>query len=180
MRETQRITEIAILVALAVVLELVFSFLPKLPQGGRVSLAMLPLFVIAWRHGFKWGVIGGAVYGLLNLMLDGVLYHWASIFFDYTIAFGVIGFAAFAKKWFGDNIIAFSIGIVVGSILRFISHFISGFLLFGGYAADAGFDSIYLYSLSYNATYTLPTLIITLIVGIAIFIPLNHILNRDT
>ena len=177
MRETRRITEIAILVALAVVIELVFSFLPKLPQGGRVSLAMLPIFILAWRHGLKWGVIGGAIYGLLNLMLDGVLYHWASVFLDYTVAFGVLGFSVIAKKLIGDTSIGFGVGIVLGSILRFISHFISGFLLFGGYAEEAGFESIYLYSLSYNITYVLPSMIITLIVGIIIFAPLKHISN---
>ncbi len=176
MKETRRITEIAVLISLAIVIELAFSFLPKLPQGGRISIAMLPLFIIAWRHGFKWGVIGGAVYGLLNLMLDGVLYHWASIFLDYTIAFGVIGFAAFSKKLFGDNIVSFGVGIVIGSTLRFISHFISGFLLFGMYAEGAGFDSIYLYSLSYNITYVLPSMLFTLLVGIVIFQPIKRII----
>ena len=175
MKETRRMTEIAILIALAVVIELAFSFLPKLPQGGRVSIAMLPLFIIAWRHGFKWGVIGGAVYGILNLMFDGVLYHWASFFLDYTVAFGVIGFAAFAKKILGDNIVAFGAGIIIGSVLRFISHFISGFLLFGQYAEGAGFNSIYLYSLSYNMTYVLPSMLFTLVIGVIIFEPLKRI-----
>lgn len=175
MKETRRLTEIAILIALAIVIELAFSFLPKLPQGGRISIAMLPIFIIAWRHGFKWGVIGGAVYGVLNLMLDGILYHWASFFLDYTVAFGVIGFAAFAKKLIGDNPFGFGVGIVVGSTLRFISHFISGFLIFGQYAEGAGFDSIYIYSLSYNITYILPSMIFTLVIGIILFQPLKRI-----
>lgn len=177
MRRTQVLTEIAVLIALAVVIELAFSFLPKLPQGGRISIAMLPLFIIAWRHGLKWGIIGGAVYGVLNLMLDGVLWHWASFFLDYTIAFGVLGFAFIAKKIIGDTPLGFGVGIVIGSTLRFISHFISGFLIFGGYASDAGFDSIYIYSLSYNITYVLPSMIFTLIIGLIIFKPLKKIAN---
>ena len=174
MTETRRMTEVAILVAMAIVLELALSFLPAMPQGGRISISMLPLFVITWRHGIKYGVIGGVVYGILNLMLDGKLYHWGSFFLDYTIAFGLLGFTAIFKSIIGDNVYGFGVAIVVGFILRFFSHFLSGVILFGEYAEG----NVYIYSATYNLTYLLPAMIVTLIVGVAVFFPLKS-LERD-
>ena len=77
--------ETSILVSLTVVLDLIFKAIPfmDMPQGGSVSLTMLPLLVISFRNGPKWGLIGGVLYAVINLLLDGKLYHWSSIFLDY-------------------------------------------------------------------------------------------------
>ncbi|MEC9484286.1 MAG: ECF transporter S component [Candidatus Izemoplasma sp.] len=171
MNNTRVLVEVAILVAMAFVLEFAFSFLPNMPQGGRVSISVLPLIVIAWRNGPLAGVIGGVVYGLLNLMLDGVLYHWGSFFLDYTIAFGVIGLVGFIKRFTGDNIVTFALAIVVGYCLRFLSHVLAGVLLFSEYAGD---QNVWVYSIVYNATYLLPALILTLLVGVVVYFPLKQ------
>lgn len=175
MRETKRITEIAILVSLAIVIELVSKFIPSLPQGGSINVATLPLFVLAYRHGIKWGVISGFVYGLLSYMLFGAFYHWASILLDYGLAFGVIGFSGIFRYFGKDNIWSFSAGVVFGSFLRFIMHTISGVIVFSfllGYNEDV---NAYWYSISYNATYILPSMILVLIVGLAVFKPIQMI-----
>ena len=175
MNRTKLITEIAVFVAFAVVLEVVFTglaiFIPflQLPYGGRISLAMLPIFIVAHRHGVKWGVYAGVTYGLLNLMLDAKLYHWASLFTDYIFAFGVIGLSAYGRKLFGDNKVGFVVGVVIGSSLRLFSHFVSGVLLFSGFASYYGFDNVYLYSISYNSYYVIPSGILVAVVGVIIF-----------
>jgi len=175
MNKTKIITEIAVFVAFAVVLEVVFTglaiFIPilQLPYGGRISLAMLPIFIVAHRHGFKYGVYAGVTYGLLNLMIDAKLYHWASFFTDYVFAFGVIGFGAVGRKLFGDNIKGFVVGVLIGSSLRLFSHFLSGVLLFSGFAEYYGFENIYLYSFVYNAYYVIPSGILVAVVGAVIF-----------
>jgi thiamine transporter len=173
MNRTRILVEVAILVAMAFVLELGFSFLPAMPQGGRIGVSMLPLIVIAWRHGIGFGIIGGVVYGLLNLMLDGVLYHWASFFLDYTIAFGVIGFSGIAKKLFGDKVYVFGLAILLAFVFRFISHTVSGVLLFGEYA-PAG-QNVWIYSMGYQLTYLLPAFVITLLVGLGVYFPLKSL-----
>jgi thiamine transporter len=173
MNRTRVLVEVAILVAMAFVLEFTFSFLPKMPQGGRVGISMLPLVVIAWRHGVVQGWIGGIVFGLLNLMLDGVLYHWGSFFLDYTVAFGLVGMTGFFRPMFKDNVVVFSLAIIVAYILRFVSTVLSGVLLFGEYA-PAG-ESVWVYSIVYNTTYLLPALILTTIVGIPIYYVLKSI-----
>jgi thiamine transporter len=170
MKTTRVLVEVAILVAMAFVLEFAFSFLPSMPQGGRVSLSLLPLIVNAWRNGPYAGVIGGIVYGLLNLMLDGVLYHWGSFFLDYTVAFGLIGLVGFIRKAKLDNVIGFALAIVIAFVLRFFSHVLSGVLIFASYAGD---QNVWLYSMGYNATYLVPALILTFIVGVIVYFPLK-------
>lgn len=178
---TKELTEIAVLVAMAVVLEVIFTglgaFFPilQMPYGGRVSLAMLPLFIITYRHGLGWGVIGGVTYGILNLLLDGVLWHWASLPLDYIIAFGVIGFSYVGKLLLGDNLKGFSLMVVIGVVLRFISHWFAGWLLFADYMPES-FDNPMVYSLVYNGYYLLPSMILIIIVGALLY---DRIIKAD-
>ncbi len=168
----REIAEVGILVSMAVVLELIFSVFPAMPQGGRVSISMLPLIVIAWRRGFTWGIIGGVVYGTINqFVIDGIMYHWASYLLDYLVAFGGVGVVVIMKKLWKDNVIAFEIGIFLAYLVRFISSSTSGVLIFGEYADG----NVYLYSMTYNATYLLPALILTLFVGIGVYFPIKRI-----
>lgn len=176
MRSTRVLVEVAILVAMAFVLEIAFSFLPAMPQGGRVSLSVLPIIVISWRNGPYAGIVGGVVYGLLNLMLDGVLYHWGSFFLDYTIAFGLIGLSGLVRKAGLDNVGGFGLAIFVGYLLRFLSHTLSGVLLFSQYAGD---ENVWLYSLGYQTTYLLPAFLLTLVVGVIVYFPLKTLENNE-
>lgn len=176
MSRTRVLVEVAILVAMAFVLEFTFSFLPKMPQGGRIGISMLPLVVIAWRHGVVQGWVGGIVFGLLNLMLDGILYHWGSFFLDYTIAFGLVGMTGFFKPLIKDHVVVFSASIITAFILRFISSVLSGVVLFGEYAPEG--ESVWIYSIVYNATYLLPAMILTVFVGIPTYFAIKSI-DRD-
>ena len=171
---TKELTEVAVLIAVAVVLEVVFTglgaFFPILvmPYGGRVSLSMLPLFVVAYRHGLVKGVIAGVVYSLFNLLLDAVLWHWASFFLDYVLAFGAIGLGYIGVTLFGKNRNGFIALVVIGVFLRFLFHWLSGWVIFAEYM-PAEFDSPYFYSLVYNAYYLVPSMALIIVVGIALF-----------
>jgi len=170
---TNQITEIGILLALATVTELAFMFLPRQPQGGSISLTMLPLFVITYRHGFKVGLIGGMIYGFLDLMLNGfTIYHWGSLFLDYLFAFGAVGLSALAFKIDKDSAIYFMVGILIGSFARFIMHFLSGAILFGEYAPEG--TPVVLYSLTYNGSYMLGSMVLCMVIGGLIFRRLNE------
>ena len=185
--KTRTLTEIGILVALAVVLELVFTglavFMPflALPYGGRISLSMLPLFIITYRHGIKAGVIGGIGYGLLNLMLDGVLYHWGSLFLDYIFAFGAIGFGGVIFYVMDKNVASFTVSLVIGTIGRFVFSFLSGAIIFAillGYI-DEDFTNPWLYSLVYNVYYILPSAGLSLLVGIPVILVLEQVAPEE-
>lgn len=146
--------EAAIMIALAVVLSFVKVW--SMPQGGDVSLTMLPLFLLAYRRGAVTGIISGVIYGLLSLMFDGVIYHPMSVLLDYTLAYGVLGVAGFFKK----NYKGIILGTTVGMALRYLCSLLSGALLFAEYAGE---QNPWIYSLGYNATYMVPELIICVI-----------------
>ena len=69
--KTKRITESAMLLAVAIVLEVMAKlFIPELPFGGQITLvSMLPVVLISYRHGVKWGFIASATYALLEMAI---------------------------------------------------------------------------------------------------------------
>ena len=68
---TKRLTESALLLAIAVVLELVSKLLGlELPFGGTITLAsMFPVVLISYRYGVKWGLLSGFTYSLLQMIM---------------------------------------------------------------------------------------------------------------
>ena len=154
--KTQIITECGIAIALAALLS--FLTVVKMPQGGAVSLVMLPLFITAYRRGVVYGILTGAVYGLVSLLIDGVIYHPLSVLLDYVLAFGLVGIAGFFKP----DTKGIIFGTFLGVLCRFTSSFLSGWLLFASYAPEG--QNVILYSLGYQAAYLVPELIICLVV----------------
>ena len=69
--KTKRLTESAMLIAIAVVLELAGRMvIPPMPFGGQLTLcAMLPIVLISYRHGVKWGLVAGFAYALVQMAL---------------------------------------------------------------------------------------------------------------
>ena len=63
------LTEGAIFVALAQVISYLKLF--ELPQGGSITVAMLPIFLYCARWGFGPGMLASFVYSVLQLLLDG-------------------------------------------------------------------------------------------------------------
>ena len=64
---TERLTVSAIMIALASVLSL---FTPlALPQGGGITImSMLPIILISYRYGLKWGTATAFIYSVIQLL----------------------------------------------------------------------------------------------------------------
>ncbi|MEM5687565.1 energy-coupled thiamine transporter ThiT [Bacillus cereus] len=95
MRNTnlQAMIESAILAAFALVID-ILPLSIKLPTGGSISFAMIPIFIIAYRWGFKSAFLGGLVWGLLQIVVgDAYILTPIQAFIEYFIAFAFIGFA---------------------------------------------------------------------------------------
>ncbi|MGR5918758.1 energy-coupled thiamine transporter ThiT [Bacillus pacificus] len=95
MRNTnlQAMIESAILAAFALVID-ILPLSIKLPTGGSISFAMIPIFIIAYRWGFKSAFLGGLVWGLLQIVVgDAYILTPVQAFIEYFIAFAFIGFA---------------------------------------------------------------------------------------
>lgn len=187
-RKTLFLVEVAVFAALAVLLDYVSNIISLRiwPQGGSISIAMVPVFIMAFRWGIKGGLTTGFLLGALQLV---VTQPWIATpiqaFIDYFVAFTVVGVAGiFAKQVqqrFADGekakanayIIA---GVFLGSLLRYICHFVTGVIFFGMYAPEG--QPIALYSFLYNGSYMLPSAIISGIVVVALYVSASRVLLR--
>lgn len=165
MKKTRILAEIAISVALACVFH--FIRIWEMPQGGSVSLAMVPILFISFRRGAKSGITAGAIYGLISIIFDGTIYHPMSILLDYIFAFGILGIAGF----FPATVPGVILGSAAAVLGRFFFSLMSGVFLFASYAPEG--QSPWIYSLIYNGSYMLPELLIavTLLVILYVSVP---------
>lgn len=161
MTKTRKLTEIAVCIAMAVVGSFIKVW--EMPQGGSVALTMVPILLIAIKRGPWAGAVTGAIYGVLSLLIAGVIYHPMSILLDYVLAFGLLGLAGFFRK----NVPQVILGCFVGVAGRFVSSLVSGAVLFAEYA-PAG-QNPWIYSLVYQATYLVPEFIISAVIIVLLF-----------
>ena len=158
------LAESAVLIALGTVLSLIK--LADLPYGGSITMvSMLPLLLIAYRHGMPWGFACGAIYGAVQqlLGLKNLSYFTtpgsivAIIVFDYLLAFAVIGIGGIGRRS-KNQPVALCCGAFLAGLLRYICHVISGATVWAGISIPT--KAALLYSFVYNATYMLPETII--------------------
>lgn len=170
-QKNRRLTESALMLALATILAefAVFEF----PFGGSVTLfSQVPVILISYRYGVKWGAATGLVMSVIQLIfgiknfsyVSGITAFLILALCDYLIAFTALGLGGMFKNKIKNDVLAISLGGVVVSVIRFICHFISGATIWKEYAEGA---PVLEYSLTYNASYMLPELIIT-VVGLVI------------
>lgn len=157
--------ECSMLIALATVLSLLK--LVDLPYGGSVTCAsMLPIVIIAYRHGIRWGLVSGLVYGVIQQLLGlhtlTYVTTWQSILavilLDYVLAFTVMGLGGVFRRACPRQSTALFCGALLGCFLRYLMHVISGATVWAGLSIPT--TAALAYSLSYNATYMLPEAII--------------------
>ena len=179
----QLLLEIAILGALSFILDRLVLF--EMPQGGSITLSMLPIIVMAFRWGLAGGMLTGFISGLLQLITGPKVFHWAQVLLDYTLAYTLVGLAAITSIWLirtvakkNKNGMAAAIitGTVIGGLLRYLIHFIGGIVFFGEYAPEG--QPAWLYSLLYNGSYMIPSIILCAIVSVLLFTTAPRLLKR--
>ncbi|MFL2933285.1 MAG: energy-coupled thiamine transporter ThiT [Nitrososphaerales archaeon] len=140
------LAEGAIMVSIAIVLDLISTLLPSLPQGGSVTLgAMVPLLLFAIRRGYVYGIAAGMLFSIVTLAFrPPFIVSPIQFLLDYPLAFGALGLAGI----FSSNVIA---ATFVGIFGRFLAHFISGIVWFGEYAPEG--TPVAVYSAVYNGSY---------------------------
>lgn len=169
------IVEIAMLVSLALVLDLAIFKIKVVAQGGSISLAMVPLVLIALRKGFVKSFIAcGIVYGFLNCLIDG--YGFITYPLDYLLGFGSLAIVGLFRTLIMNKdakvTIKGTVFLVVSILLactgRTIASTISGIVLY---------DTPFVESLIYQLTYMGPSMIILIVVVLILYRPIM-LLNR--
>lgn len=199
------LVESAVMIALAAVLELVAKMvIPEMPFGGQVTIvSMLPIVLVGWKYGISKGVVTGFIYALVQMALGvktisalilptsddylgGVGNVVLMFIFDYIVAYTVLGLGALFKNKIKNTSASLSLGAFTVLTFRYISHIISGYILYGAWAewffTQDGFYSwgetimntytgnalSLVYSIIYNGFYMIPEIIITTIVAFII------------
>jgi len=181
-KETRIIVEIALLVGVALVFDVIAGLFSPFKYGGSISPAMLPIFIIAYRRGLKPGLYAGFIFGVLQALLAEVLGYgvfafivdegwWKFIvmfFLDYILPFTLLGLAGVFKNPLKSKT-SFILGISLGSLLRYLSHSVSGVLIWSYYAELANMN-VYLYSfVAYNLPYIAASYAFCLVIGIILY-----------
>ena len=170
----REMTEVAMLVALALILDMPFLKFKIGANGGSISFTMVPLFVIAWRYGpIKSFFYIALVYCWLSILLDGE--PLSSYPFDYCFAYGSIALAGLFKKqvliekfkWTG--VLFLILSIFIACVFRILSHSISSVIFY---------EVTFLEGLVYNVLYVGPCLGIVTAALLALYKPLIDINNR--
>jgi thiamine transporter len=151
----RRLTESGMMIALATAISFVCSLIPvppfNFPFGGGITIAgMLPIVIIAYLYGARWGLLTGFVYSLIQMLLGhstvaGLFLptsdsYMGSIgaavlicFIDYILAYTVLGLGGlFRRKTTPTR--ALVLGCVVALGCRYLCHIISGAIFYGAWA----------------------------------------------
>ena len=193
-----------IMVAAAALLSFIKVF--ELPYGGSITLcSMLPIMLVGYMYGVRFGMLCGVVDGVIQAILGTATSAFAGqkwwgvlliLFFDYIVAFSVLGLGGAFSKKIKNPQTSFLLGIIVAGLARFAAHFVSGFILFGQYAewyftqegfpkfggrilADySGLKLSMIYSAIYNASYMIPEIIATAVVGVILISVLHKVIKK--
>ncbi|KXU48996.1 MAG: energy-coupled thiamine transporter ThiT [Coprobacillus cateniformis] len=154
--------QLAMFMALTIVLGYVNKIIPEMPQGGTISIDIIAIFLCAYLMGTGYGVICGVGVAILQFAL-GIASYWGpwSVLLDYVLPLAVCGLAGLLKPTKIGSVPIYW-GIIFAMFLKYISHFLSGAFLFAEYAPE-GMNPI-IYSLGYNLPYNLVTMILCMVV----------------
>ncbi len=182
-KKTKIMVEGALMIALATAMSFVMIF--NLPYGGSVTLEMVPLVVMSYRHGAKWGFLTAFIHGIIQMMIGfgnvmacpTIISQLGCILLDYLLGFGVLGFAYAIGKLSRLKGVGYILAGSIGAcFLRWLCSFISGFWLWGAYAPEG--MNPFVYSAVYNASYMAPSAVIVVIVLVLLYKINPHLFEK--
>lgn len=186
-KQLVQLIEIAIMTGIAIILDLASGMFLKMPQGGSIAVMMIPIFLISFRWGLKAGLTTGFLAGLLQFVTGGLyVVHPIQFLLDYFVAptaagigglfAGPIRHASAAEKK-GKLVSYVTLAVLLGSGLKYFAHVISGAVFFANYTPKG--TPVWIYTLTYNGTYMLPSFIICTIVLCLLLLTAPRLLGRD-
>ena len=158
-QQTKRLTVTAVLLALATVLALICALIPfiHLPMGGGFTVAsMLPIVIISYMYGVKWGLFASFTYSVIQIVMDlclgvngstimalfmpqsedymGMVAAVAILVIDYFVAYTLLGLGGLFRNCVKSKTAALVLGVLVAVGLRYVAHIVSGYIFYGAWA----------------------------------------------
>lgn len=148
--------------ALCLALSLILSSLKifTMPQGGSITLEMLPLLFFAFRRGLKWGLLVGLLSGFLQIFFGGYIFHPLQALLDYPLAMAAMGLGGLFKN---QKLLS----ALLAGFFRLFCHTLAGVIFFASYAPIG--ENVWLYSFVYNATFMIPSLLLSALVALLLW-----------
>lgn len=171
---TKMIVEAGIMISLAFILSRIKIY--QAPNGGSVTAgSMIPILLFAMRWGVGPGVVAGALFGTLKLMMGGYVFSPAQALLEYPIAFAVLGLAGISYNLIsrkrGNYLFNTIFPVFLAISGRFICHFLAGIIFFGTNTAG---QHPALFSLIYQSSYLIPEFIVSAVLISIIWKPLQQ------
>ena len=166
----KRLTTSAMMLAMATVLALVCAYIPflNLPFGGGFTVAsMLPIVLISYMYGVKWGFFVSFTYSCIQITMDlvlgkgstiialftpssedymGLVAAIAILFIDYFLAYTLLALGGIFRSKINNKALAIVLGVIVALFARYVCHIVSGYIFYGAWAewffTQDGFYSI--------------------------------------
>ena len=157
--KTRRLTVSAVMLALATVLAMVCAIIPflNLPFGGGFTVAsMLPIVIIAYMYGVKWGFFVSFTYSVIQIVMDlylgkggstimalfmpdsddymGIVAAVSILVIDYIIAYTALCLGGVFRKRIKSKTAAIVAGVILALGVRYICHIVSGYIFYGAWA----------------------------------------------
>lgn len=162
---------VGIFSAIGLVFDLLAKFIPDFwSAGGSISLAMLPIILMAYYYGVLGGIATGFVIGTVQLLWGspaGVI----GAMLDYVIPYTVVGLCGvFINKAYNKSksskVILFGVSILLAGLLRVFIHTFSGVVLY---------EATWAASFIYNAPYVLVSIGICLVLALLLIDRLDKV-----
>lgn len=155
---TREIVKMAMYLALFLVLDFVSNQVPifEMPSGGSLGVGVISLLLASYDLGYKKGTLV-ALLSIPLMFLTGPVWFvsFGQFTLDYILAFGVYGLAALFPTFKERSIYPLMSGIVITNALRTFFSYLAGIWYY---------EVPPLASLTYQLSYMVPTLILTIIV----------------
>ncbi len=151
---TKRLVLTAMMLAIATVIAFICSLIPFLnfPFGGGITIcSMLPIILVSYMYGTKWGVFTGFTYSVIQMMLgygtigalftpssdsyQGIINALLICVIDYILAYTALGLGGVFRNKIENKGLAICLGSIVAIAVCYAFHVLSGFIFYGAWAS---------------------------------------------
>ena len=183
------IVEVALFAALGFVFDELQGAVAKaiFPTGGSIGFAIIAVVIISFRRGPIAGFATGLIMGLLDFSTGPYILNFWQVLLDYIFPYAVVAASGFFKPLFDKQenkkkkIIILLVATLIGGLLKFTSHFLSGGIFFAEYITWQEFaGQPWLYSLAYNMAAVGPSIVLTIILLVLVYLRAPKVLEVPT